>query len=54
MKKLLLLVILLPMGIFLGVGSAFPPVPEPATMLICGVGLIGLGSLGRKKFYKRE
>lgn len=56
MKRLISLFILLAFGVFFlpGSASAYPGIPEPATMLLVGLCLVVLAGLGRKKFLKKQ
>jgi len=55
MKKVILLIVLMVVGLLLWAGKAFAysGVPEPATMLLVGLFLVLIAGLGRRKFFKK-
>ena len=38
----------------IGGGPEVSPVPEPATLVLLGAGLVGLVGVGRKKIFKKD
>jgi hypothetical protein len=52
MKKITIAIIILVILIAVPLHKA-SPIPEPAAMVMLGVGLIGLAVLVRKKFWKK-
>jgi len=38
----------------IGGGPEASPVPEPATLILLGAGLVGLVGVGRKKIFKKD
>jgi hypothetical protein len=55
MKKIIVLVLLLAIGVFLVAASAFISftIPEPASMLLVGSGLVVIAALGKSKLLKK-